>query len=59
MDIFTKLAPIVISFFAMAISIINLIITKRNNISNVISFNRIKWMNQVRNLLKEFLKEYI
>lgn len=59
MNIFINLAPIIISVFAIIMSMVNLVITKRNNRSNVISNNRIKWMNQTRNLLEEFLEEYI
>lgn len=59
MNIFVNLVPVIISVVALVVSIINLIIIKRNNISNVISNNRIKWMDQVRSLLEDFLEEYI
>ncbi|MBD5554671.1 MAG: hypothetical protein HDQ95_04800 [Roseburia sp.] len=59
MKIFISLAPIAISLLSIFISIINLKIIKRSNISNVISNNRIKWMNHVRELFEVFLENYI
>lgn len=59
MSIFISSAPIIISILSIIISITNLKLIKRNNISNIVSNNRIKWMNQAREFMEMFLEKYI
>jgi len=59
MEIATLIITGLVSSTAVLISIISLMLTKRQVITGVITKNRIEWINNVREHLMDFLEEYI
>lgn len=59
MQVFLDVAPIILSIFAFFVSIISIDISRKNNISNLISKERMNWIAQVRDLMADFLCAYI
>ena len=50
--------PIIVSIIALVVSIISIFVDKKKTTLEIITQNRIEWIKEVRNLLKEFIEVY-
>ncbi len=54
-----EISTIILSIIATIISLCSVVINKRQLVNTTITNNRIKWINSVRELTHEFLREYL
>lgn len=59
MNYISVILPMLISFAALIISIMNYLNNRNQVIANIVSVDRIKWISDVRNLMFLFLESYL
>lgn len=59
MNYVSTVLPILVSIFATGISIISLLMGKRQNYNQTITGERLKWTDAVRELIADFIENYL